>query len=72
MPNWTSAGLFLDLTARIATLPFAANVAQGAIAASTWDGKKYGLPFVVDLSVWMYNKKLFTEAGLDRRNRQGR
>jgi multiple sugar transport system substrate-binding protein len=65
MPNWTSAGLFQDLTARIATLPFAANIAQGAISASTWDGKKYGLPFVVDLSVWMYNKKLFREAGLD-------
>ena len=65
MPNWTSAGLFQDLTGRIATLPFAADIAQGAITASTWDGKKYGLPFVVDLSVWMYNKKLFKEAGLD-------
>ena len=65
MPNWTSAGLFQDLTARIATLPFAANITQGAITASTWDGKKYGLPFVVDLSVWMYNKKLFKQAGLD-------
>jgi multiple sugar transport system substrate-binding protein len=65
MPNWTSAGLFQDLTARINALPFAANIAQGAIAASTWDGKKYGLPFVVDLSVWMYNKKLFKQAGLD-------
>ena len=30
MPNWTSAGLFQDITARIATLPFAANIAQGA------------------------------------------
>ena len=26
---------------------------------STWDGKKYGLPFIVDLSVWMYNKDLY-------------
>ena len=31
MPNWTSAGLFQDITARIATLPFAAEIAQGAI-----------------------------------------
>ena len=30
MPNWTSAGLFQDITARIATLPFAADIAQGA------------------------------------------
>ena len=65
MPNWTSAGLFQDITDRIATLPFAADIVRGAIAASTWDGKKYGLPFVVDLSVWMYNKKLFKQAGLD-------
>ena len=53
MPNWTSAGLFTDITDKIATLPFAANIAQGAIDVSTWEGKKYGLPFVVDLSVWM-------------------
>src|SRR5258707_7117338 len=65
MPNWTSAGLFTDITDRIATLPFAKNIAQGAIDVSTWEGKKYGLPFVVDLSVWMYNKKLFKAAGLD-------
>jgi multiple sugar transport system substrate-binding protein len=65
MPNWTSAGLFQDLTARIAALPYAGNIAQGAITVSTWDSKKYGLPFVVDLSVWMYNKKLFKQAGLD-------
>ncbi|HXZ18103.1 MAG TPA: extracellular solute-binding protein, partial [Roseiarcus sp.] len=65
MPNWTSAGLFQDITARIGALPYAADIAQGAITASTWDGKKYGLPFVVDLSVWMYNKKLFKQAGLD-------
>jgi multiple sugar transport system substrate-binding protein len=65
MPNWTSAGLFQDLTAKIAALPFKDSLAQGAIQSSTWDNKQYGLPFVMDLSVWMYNKKLFTQAGLD-------
>ena len=65
MPNWTSAGLFQDLTSKISALPFAADIAQGPIQSSTWDGKEYGLPFVMDLSVWMYNKKLFTQAGLD-------
>jgi multiple sugar transport system substrate-binding protein len=65
MPNWTSAGLFQDLTAKINALPFKDNLAQGPIKNSTWDGKEYGLPFVMDLSVWMYNKKLFTQAGLD-------
>jgi multiple sugar transport system substrate-binding protein len=65
MPNWTSAGLFQDLTSRIDALPFKDSIAPGAIKSSTWDGKEYGLPFVMDLSVWMYNKKLFTQAGLD-------
>ena len=65
MPNWTSAGLFQDLTAKINAIPFKDKIAQGAIQASTWQGKEYGLPFVMDLSVWMYNKKLFTQAGLD-------
>ena len=44
MPNWTSAGLFTDITDKIATLPYAADIAQAAIDVSTWDGKKYGLP----------------------------
>ena len=65
MPNWTSAGLFQDLTARIKSLPYADKITQAHIVASTWQGKEYGLPFVSDLSVWMYNKKLFTQAGLD-------
>ena len=65
MPNWTSQGLFTDITDRIATLPYAADIAKAAIDVSTWDGKQYGLPFVVDLSVWMYNKDLFRKAGLD-------
>ena len=65
MPNWTSAGLFQDLTSRIDAIPFKDTLAPGAIGSSTWEGKKNGLPFVMDLSVWMYNKKLFTQAGLD-------
>jgi len=65
MPNWTSQGLFTDLTDRIASLPFKDLIAPAHIVASTWDGKEYGLPFVVDLSVWMYNKALFRQAGLD-------
>ena len=65
MPNWTSAGLFTDLTDRIEALPYIDNVGPAHIDASTWDGVKYGLPFIIDLSVWMYNKALFREAGLD-------
>src|SRR6187397_899617 len=65
MPNWTSQGLFADLTDKINGLPGIDNVGKAHIDASTWDGKKYGLPFIIDLSVWMYNKDLFKQAGLD-------
>ena len=65
MPNWTSAGLFQDLTDHIKNMPNIDKVAHAAINAATWDGKQYGMPFVVDLSVWMWNKKLFKQAGLD-------
>jgi multiple sugar transport system substrate-binding protein len=65
MPNWTSAGLFTDITDKINALPGIDKVAPAAIDVSTWDGKKYGMPFIADLSVWMWNKKLYKEAGLD-------
>jgi multiple sugar transport system substrate-binding protein len=65
MPNWTSAGLFTDLTDRIDALPYIQNVGQAHINASTWEGSKFGVPFIIDLSVWMYNKALFREADLD-------
>lgn len=65
MPNWTSQGLFTDLTERIDAIPNLADIGQAHIVASSWEGKKYGLPFIIDLSVWMYNKALFAEAGLD-------
>ncbi len=68
MPNWTSQGLFTDLTDRIASLPYIDNVGKAHIDGSTWDGKQYGLPFIIDLSVWMYNKELFRQAGLDPEN----
>jgi multiple sugar transport system substrate-binding protein len=65
MPNWTSAGLFTDLTERIDALPVIENVAPAHIDASTWEGVKYGLPFIIDLSIWMWNKELYEAAGLD-------
>lgn len=65
MPNWTSAGLFQDITDRINAMPNIDKVAPAGIDVGTWDGKKYGMPFIADLSVWMWNKKLYKQAGLD-------
>lgn len=65
VPNWTSQGLFTDITDRIDGLPMAADIAQSHIDAGTWEGKKYVLPHTMDLSVMMWNKDLYELAGLD-------
>ena len=65
VPNWTQAGLFTDITDRIASLPFADSINMGHVDAGTYDGNQYVLPFVLDLSMMFYNKDLFREAGLD-------
>ncbi len=65
VPNWTEAGLFTDITDRIASLPFADNLNRAHIDAGTYDGVQYVLPFVHDLSVMFWNKDLYREAGLD-------
>lgn len=65
MPNWTSAGLFTDLTDYIDNMPGLENVAPAHIEGSTWDGVKYGMPFIIDISIWMWNKDIYEQAGLD-------
>ncbi|WP_343441946.1 ABC transporter substrate-binding protein [Micromonospora schwarzwaldensis] len=65
VPNWVSQGLFRDLTTNIDGLAFKDAVNKGHLAAGTRDGREHVLPFVLDLSMLFWNKKLFTEAGLD-------
>jgi multiple sugar transport system substrate-binding protein len=64
-PNYTSQGLFQDITARIDALPFAANIAPSHIKVGTYENKKYVVPHTMDLSVLFYNKQLYQRAGLD-------
>jgi multiple sugar transport system substrate-binding protein len=65
VPNWTQAGLFIDLTDRIESLPYADSITEGHLTAGTYEGSQYILPFVLDLSVMFWNKDLYREAGLD-------
>ncbi|MDM4762001.1 sugar ABC transporter substrate-binding protein [Galbitalea sp. SE-J8] len=65
LPNYTSQGLFQDITSRIDALPFADDLAQSHIKAGTWEGKEYAVPHTIDVSVLFYNKDLYTQAGLD-------
>jgi multiple sugar transport system substrate-binding protein len=65
VPNWVKQGLFQDISANINGLSFKDSINKGHLAAGTLDGKAHVLPFVLDLSMLFWNKKLFKEAGLD-------
>ena len=65
VPNWTSQGLFQDMTSRFDELEFADQVNPGHLEAGNYEDKQYVLPFVLDLSVMMWNKDLYKQAGLD-------
>lgn len=65
VPNWVEQGLFQDISAQIDGLDYKDDVNQGHLSAGTVDGKEHVLPFVLDLSMLMWNKELFAEAGLD-------
>ncbi|MEV6864307.1 sugar ABC transporter substrate-binding protein [Streptosporangium subroseum] len=65
VPNYTSQGLFLDITDRINALPFKDKLAPSHMKLGTLDGRQYTLPHTLDLSVWFWNKDLYSKAGLD-------
>ncbi|MEV0149825.1 MULTISPECIES: sugar ABC transporter substrate-binding protein [unclassified Nonomuraea] len=65
VPNYTSQGLFLDITDRIAALPYKDKLAPSHMKLGTMDGRQYTLPHTLDLSVWFWNKDLYEKAGLD-------
>ena len=64
-PNYTSQGLYLDISDRIKALPFGDKLAPAHMRLGTFDGKQYTVPHTLDLSVLFWNKKLYEEAGLD-------
>ena len=65
IPYWASEGIFTDITKQIDGLDNKADLQQGHIRAGTVDGAEYTLPFITDVSVMVWNKNLYKEAGLD-------
>lgn len=65
IPYWASEGIFTDITKQIDGLDNKADLQQGHIGAGTVDGTEYTLPFITDVSVMVWNKALYKEAGLD-------
>lgn len=65
IPYWASEGIFTDITKQIDGLDNKADLQQGHVEAGTVDGAEYTLPFITDVSVMVWNKTLYKEAGLD-------
>ncbi|MFI5914853.1 ABC transporter substrate-binding protein [Dactylosporangium sp. NPDC051541] len=64
-PQYASQGLWLDITDKFNALPFKDKVAPAHVRNGTWKNKVYAVPHTIDMSVMLYNKDLFTKAGLD-------
>ncbi|WP_426512537.1 ABC transporter substrate-binding protein [Dactylosporangium sp. McL0621] len=64
-PQYASQGLWTDITGKFNALPFKDKVAPAHVRNGTWNKKVYAVPHTIDMSVMLYNKDLFTKAGLD-------
>jgi multiple sugar transport system substrate-binding protein len=64
-PNYAAKGVFLDISARVDSLPFKSQLAPSHMRAVTQGERSFGVPFDIDVAALFYNKGLFIEAGLD-------
>ncbi len=63
-PNYTTKGLFQDITPELKALPYYDTIAKSHLAVATLNGKTYAVPHKLDSSVLFYNKTLFAKAGI--------
>jgi multiple sugar transport system substrate-binding protein len=64
-PNYTSQGLYMDITDRIDALEFKDSLAPAHMRLGTYEDAQYAVPHTLDLSVLFWNKDLYRQAGLD-------
>ncbi|MBV9289120.1 MAG: extracellular solute-binding protein, partial [Hyphomicrobiales bacterium] len=65
MPDFMKAAFLVDLTGDLKADPNYASVAQAYKDIATYEGKLYGAGFTPDVSILVWNKDLFKQAGLD-------
>ena len=65
VPTFSHEHALMDITKYVNALPYKASLSPGHLKLATINGHYYGLPYLADLSVLWYNKKLFKEAGLN-------
>ena len=65
MPDFMKAGFLTDLTDQLAADPNYANHVQAYKDIATYEDRVYGVGFTPDVSILVWNKDLFRQAGLD-------
>jgi multiple sugar transport system substrate-binding protein len=65
VPTFSHENALMNLTKYINALPYKSALSPGHLRLATIGSQYYGLPYLADLSVLWYNKKLFSEAGLN-------
>jgi raffinose/stachyose/melibiose transport system substrate-binding protein len=63
LKSQVEAGVLEDITASIAG--YKDNLAPAAVAAFTFDGKTYGVPFAQSQTGFFYNRELMAKGGVD-------
>jgi multiple sugar transport system substrate-binding protein len=64
-PSFASAGQLEDMTDFAKSLSYFNALAPAHVKQGTYEGKVYGLPLLVETSVFAWNKGLYKKAGLD-------
>ena len=65
MPDFMKAGFLIDLTDQLKDDPNQAKVAKAFKDLATYEASIYGTGFLPDVSILLWNKDLFKQAGLD-------
>jgi multiple sugar transport system substrate-binding protein len=65
VPTFSHENALLNITKYVNALPYKSALSPGHLALATIGSQYYGVPYLADLSVLWYNKKLFAEAGLN-------
>lgn len=65
VPFFMKQNALMNLTQYVNALPYKSSLSPGHLKLATDNGLYYGVPYLADLSVLWYNKKLFAQAGLN-------
>jgi len=68
VPAFNAAHELTDITDRVGQLSYASKLSPSHLNLARYKGRLYGVPYSADGSVLIYNKTLFSQAGLDANN----